>query len=81
MMIHTLTREATMRETYKGYTLMTMSRPFTPKELFQAVQIKRDGFIVHDCLTGDLETAKRFVDLVAAELYCPRCARNLKACQ
>lgn len=66
-----------MIEMYKGYTLMTMSRPFTP----QAVQIKRDGFIVHDCLIGDLETAKRFVDLVAAELYCPRCARNLKACQ
>ena len=54
-----------MREKYRGYTLITMSRPFTPKELFQAVQIKRDGFTVHDCLIGDLETAKRFVDLMA----------------
>jgi len=54
--------EATMRETYKGYTLVTMSRAFTSKDLFQAIQIKRDGMIVHDCLEGDMANARRFVD-------------------
>jgi len=49
---------------YKGYTLVTMSRAFTSKELFQAVQIKRDGFTIHDCLIGDMDHAKRYVDSV-----------------
>lgn len=53
-----------MREMYKGYTLVTMSRPFTPREVFQAVQIKRDDFTIHDCLIGDVDHAKHYVDSV-----------------
>ena len=63
-----------MREMYKGYTLATMSMAFTPKDLFQAVQIKRDGITVHDCLMGGLEEAKRFVDsLDHVPCNCPTC--------
>lgn len=51
-----------MREIYKGYTLATVSRAFTSKDLFQAVQIKRNGITVHDCLMGNLENAKCYVD-------------------
>lgn len=55
-----------MRETYKGYTLLTISRALTPKELFQAVRIWRDDCRIHDCLIGDLDNAKRFVDCLEA---------------